>query len=87
MGPTAEVFSAPEIKRSGSSFKSDMYSLGMCLYYMMTFDFLDLVQVKLKEFKFTNPYSQELKDIAMKLLEFNPGDRLTIEQLLNHPLI
>ena len=47
-----EDYAAPERRKGKASLKSDIFSLGMCLYKMMTDELLDLKDIIERKFKF-----------------------------------
>jgi len=86
-GVGTPVFMAPEIlgKIRGVApkpFKTDIYSLGMTVYYMMTMQYADMVEIHQKTLPFPKEYSQELKDFVYFLLRRLPDERPTISEVL-----
>ena len=87
---------APEIFDNKITFKSDIWSIGIILYYLITkeqlFDGKDNAKlsydIKNKEIdlnliQFRNS-SFEIKDLLVKLLKKNPNERINAEDALNH---
>ncbi len=60
---------APELwRKKPAKFKSDMYSLGLILYFMMAKTLPDFDEVEIGIFKLPWHYSKELYDICAKLI-------------------
>ena len=89
------MYASPEVVK-GVEFKgrnADIWSMGVCLYLMIVGDFpfqgkdlRELVRNILKS-NFTVPdyVSPLFKDLIYKILEKNPDNRLTIQQIKEHP--
>jgi len=85
---------APEmVNRTGHSVKLDIWSLGVLLYEMLAgrapFEskqketlFENIRKLKLK---FPMTFPPLAKDLVRRLLRINPEERLSLEELLNHP--
>ena len=76
--------------------KSDIWSLGVLLYEMMTFKMpfsassFPVLSVKIMRGKYPPPpqiYSKDLRDIVSNCLMINPIKRPTIQQILKFPII
>ena len=76
--------------------KSDIWSLGILLYEMMTFKMpfnansLPMLSVKIMKGNYTPPpslYTKELREIVSKCLMLNPDDRPTIQEILRMPIV
>uniref|UniRef100_A0A7R9Z4D4 non-specific serine/threonine protein kinase n=1 Tax=Chlamydomonas euryale TaxID=1486919 RepID=A0A7R9Z4D4_9CHLO len=90
-------YMSPEVMSSQPyDFKSDMWSLGCCLYEMMTlkhaFDATDLTSLVLKVMRgehlpIPDTFSMALRDTAKQLLSKIPKMRPTPEQCLKSPLL
>ena len=89
------MYAAPEIFK-GKEFKgrnSDIWSMGVCLYLMVCGDFpfqgedaKELVKNILKNgFEVPDFVSPLFKDLIYNILEKNPINRLTIQQIKEHP--
>ncbi|KAG1672034.1 hypothetical protein FOA52_008910 [Chlamydomonas sp. UWO 241] len=90
-------YMSPEVMSSQPyDFKSDMWSLGCCLYEMMTlkhaFDATDLTSLVLKVMRgehlpIPDTFSMALRDTAKQLLSKGPKLRPSPEQCLKSPLL
>eukprot|EP00761_Pharyngomonas_kirbyi_P012556 gb/GECH01012583.1/.p1 GENE.gb/GECH01012583.1/~~gb/GECH01012583.1/.p1 ORF type:complete len:618 (+),score=124.59 gb/GECH01012583.1/:1-1854(+) len=89
-------YMSPELASSQSySFPADMWSVGCILFHFLTgrspFQSKSFKQIlkKVKKGMFTMPehISNEASDLICKLLQKNPRDRCTIDDVLNHPFI
>ena len=89
------LYAAPEVFK-GIEFKgasADIWSMGICLYLMVCGDFpfqgedaKDLVRAILRNsFEVKDYVSPLFKDLIYKILEKNPNNRLTIQQIKEHP--
>ncbi len=76
--------------------KSDIWSLGVLLYEMMTFKMpfnassLPMLSVKIMRGNYTPPpsvYTKDLREIVSKCLMVNPSKRPTIQEILRMPII
>lgn len=75
--------------------KSDIWSLGVILYAMVTGEFpwnltntAVMVQQILKaDYHVPNYVSQSCKDIIIKMLQLNPNDRISMEDILRDPFL
>lgn len=78
------AFMAPEVKKGNPiPFKSDIYSLGLVLYFMLT---KDLPQYN-EQLKIPTKYSQEILDLCTYLLREDPNKRPTIRQIFSIDII
>ena len=86
------LYLAPEIwKNKPYDQKCDMWSLGILLYEMMTFDFPFLGRttedlsrkICTGHYSIPTKYSPDLTSILKQLLMVNPSDRPTVNELLN----
>ena len=89
------MYAAPEVFK-GIEFKgniADIWSMGICLYLMVCGDFpfngeesRDLVrEIVKKNVDVPDFVSPLFKDLIYKILEKNPDNRLTIQQIKEHP--
>ncbi|CAD8082624.1 unnamed protein product [Paramecium sonneborni] len=88
---------APEIlQRKSYSFEADIYSLGVCLYQMITGEYpfdnslnrkKQIKLIQKQNAKFQEIQNSNLRDIIQKMLNFKVEDRLTFEQLYQSPLL
>ena len=93
----APNFIAPEVLKFkfGHSFEVDVWSLGICIYFMLVgkppFAANDAKEIHKKvqngEFKFPKdtPISEEAEDLITKLLFQNPQKRPVLEEIVIHP--
>lgn len=84
---------APEVlNRQGHGTESDVWSLGCVMYTLMCgnppFETLDLKETYkcIKEVRYTLPstISPAAQKLISSILQKNPSDRLTLDQILNH---
>ena len=89
------MYAPPEVFK-GIEFKgniADIWSMGVCLYLMVCGDFpfngedsKDLViKIIRKDFDVPDFVSPLFKDLIYKILEKDPNNRLTIQQIKEHP--
>ncbi len=78
-------YMAPEaLNRKPSPFKSDIYSLGLILHYMLARNFPDLKDnVKTGIFSIPTEYSDDIVALLPKLLKKNPEDRTELKDLFS----
>jgi len=88
-------FLSPEILMQNKlSYATDLWSLGIIVYYVITNNYpfhmvnCDNIKQKIDEFKSlkynNNKFSEKSYDFINKLLVFNPEDRMTTTEALNH---
>ena len=95
--PSPLLYAAPEALRGQATAKSDVWSLGVIMYYLLT-SFLPFHQpskrllvaaVEEKELKFSallwSRYSPEVRDLLSRMLERDPEIRWSPAECLNHP--
>lgn len=90
---------APQVLQGKYTYKCDMWSAGVILYILLCGyppfhgenDAEILARVKVGRYKFNEHdwkgVSNEAKDLVRKLMAFDPHQRLSAEQALNHPWI
>jgi serine/threonine protein kinase len=98
-------FMAPEVlMRVAHTFSADVWSLGICLYYMYyrRLPYVVKTEHELKHAMFhkdinfpvrpemklefdDRPVSDEFKDLLKKILVMKPCERLTLDEILDHP--
>ncbi|CDI75549.1 CAM kinase, CDPK family, putative [Eimeria praecox] len=90
---------APQVLQGKYTYKCDMWSAGVILYILLCGyppfhgenDAEILARVKVGRYKFNEQdwkgVSNEAKDLVRKLMAFDPHQRLSAEQALNHPWI
>lgn len=88
---------APEVLKGNYNFKCDLWSIGVILFMMTTnkAPFGGATNDEIEKNIATGVYSRdmprfversdELKDLIIKLLEFNPNTRITAQKALEHP--
>lgn len=90
-------YASPEIV-AGKNYHgapSDIWSCGIILFALLTghlpFDDENIRKLLLKvqngKFIMPNDLSWEAKDLILRMLQVNPGDRIPIEDILRHPLL
>ncbi|CAD8164268.1 unnamed protein product [Paramecium pentaurelia] len=89
-----ELNMAPEILNEEKySFQADMYSLGVCIYYMLVgkYPYLDPTNriplqdlIKKENADFSQIANQQLKNLVQKMLKFDPKKRLQFQELYEH---
>ena len=86
----------PEIVYEKSHNKEvDIWAIGVLLYELIhgrapyTAESLDDIKDRMKqtEITFKKSLSPEAKDLLLKLLKFEPSERITLEQVFTHPFI
>ncbi|KAL8426512.1 hypothetical protein Efla_004877 [Eimeria flavescens] len=90
---------APQVLQGKYTYKCDMWSAGVIMYILLCGyppfhgenDAEILARVKVGRFSFNEQdwkgVSSEAKDLVRKLMAFDPHQRLSAEQALNHPWI
>ena len=82
-------FWAPELlKNKPVQSKSDMYSLGLILYFMMTKskpNYEDIIEKG--DLMLPGQYSQEINEICEWLLQVNPEDRPMVREVIGSDII
>jgi len=88
------MYACPEMlfQQGYKGIDSDLWSLGTCLFKMVTgydsFRFSN--NVKKREFSIpleNEPLTVECRDLLDKMLRLNPNDRLSLYEIRNHPWI
>ena len=89
------IYASPEInqaeinnqEKTKYDFKTDVFSLGVTMFYLMTYEFpyIDDGEKMIKADTFINPnkYNQQLINIVMSMLEENQNDRPSIQDIYN----
>ncbi len=82
-------YSAPEVLlRDPAPFKSDIYSLGLILHFMMAKDLPNYVNnVKTGNFKIPSVYSKNIVELMESMLKKKPAMRPTVRELLSSEII
>lgn len=91
-------FLAPEIWNQDDAYcdKSDLWAVGIILYHLLTFEFifsdvkhkfLSEIQYPSIRFSEQNNISKDAKNLILGLLKIDPNERLTIDQILDHPFM
>ncbi|XP_059114042.1 LOW QUALITY PROTEIN: sperm motility kinase X-like [Peromyscus eremicus] len=90
-------YCAPELfgKEAYDGCATDIWSLGVLLFFMVTgrFPFNDYSSVGVKQqiltadFRVPQHVSVDIRDLILKLLIINPYRRLTIGQIMRHPMV
>ena len=77
-------FSAPEMLRNtGEPLKPDIYSLGLILHYMLTFEFPDEISGVIEgNFVIDPKYSADMLIMLKLVLKHKGADRPTIDKIL-----
>ena len=88
-------YCSPELlrKEDYDGIKSDIYSLGVCLYCMVTGQFpwnientQRMIEVILQNaYSIPGYVSPQCSDLIRRLMALNPADRPSHEEILNHP--
>ncbi|CAD8154620.1 unnamed protein product [Paramecium pentaurelia] len=89
-----ELNMAPEILNEQKySFQADMYSLGVCLYYMLVgkYPYFDPTNrtplqdlIKKENVDLNHIANLQLRSLIQKMLKFDPKQRLTFQELYQH---
>lgn len=90
------LYMAPEMfkNKEGYDFKADIWSLGVVMYEMLAGEpplrakrreDIPMAQKNLK--KWPSGISQNCVDLLSKLLAYNPRDRISFEELFEHPFL
>ena len=91
------IYASPEInqaeinnqEKTKYDFKTDVFSLGVTMFYLMTYEFPyiyndnDKKRIKADTFINPNKYNQQLINIVMSMLEENQNDRPSIQDIYN----
>lgn len=84
-------FISPEIlHKSDYSFETDVWSFGVTLYYLctLTFPFPEPQRDQTRyRTDYDESYSREIRDLIKICLEIDPKKRLSVDQILNLPLL
>ncbi|KAG4301345.1 hypothetical protein PCANB_002310 [Pneumocystis canis] len=97
------AFFAPELcycdpsKRSAITKAIDIWALGITLYCLLfgccpftadgEYELMNVILTKPLEIPSTPPISDKAKDLLRRLLEKNPNDRITLEEVKRHPWV
>jgi hypothetical protein len=80
-----QAFKNNELK-ANYDFKTDIFSLGITMFYLMTSEFpyiYDEKMIKVDTFINPNKYNQQLINIVMSMLEENPNNRPSVQDIYN----
>ena len=73
--------------KANYDFKTDIFSLGITMFYLMTSEFPyiynDEKMIKVDTFINPNKYNQQLINIVMSMLEENPNNRPSVQDIYN----
>jgi serine/threonine protein kinase len=75
-------YRAPELCRTQATEKSDVYSLGICLYVLTHGKY-----PKAEFFKFNTRLSQEFTDLVSLMCAYKEEDRIDVDTFLVYPII
>lgn len=91
----SSIFMAPEVYKGKTSPESDVWALGVLLYYMLSrlLPFENYTQKLAKDeqleiefdYKVWNMISPKAKDLVSKMLEVDPEKRLSADEARRHP--
>ncbi|CAK73616.1 unnamed protein product (macronuclear) [Paramecium tetraurelia] len=89
-----ELNMAPEILNEQKySFQADMYSLGVCLYYMLSgkYPYFDPTNrtplqdlIKKENADFNHIANLQLRSLIIRMLKYDPKQRITFQELYQH---
>lgn len=82
-------YAAPELflGKAYDGYKADIWSLGVLLYAMVTgaLPFRDSQCVTRGEYKCPPDLSSSIKELISQILQVNPEQRLSLQQIIEHP--
>ena len=73
-----KCFKAPEILEQGNHNKSDLWSIGVLIYYL---NFLEYLK---NPYNFKKPSDEKLKDLVIKLIEPDIKKRMNWDEYFSH---
>ena len=81
------LYCSPEIKRNTFSFSSDLWSLGAWIYYVIVNKYtFENKKINTSYFIEKEPcFSDDLKKLLVKIMQYDPKKRPTIEEVLDDP--
>ncbi|CDW86305.1 protein kinase domain containing protein [Stylonychia lemnae] len=85
-GTGTRIYWAPEIRQTGATFESEIFTLGLVLHELM-YGFLPSQDQIIFRSTVSSLYSNELNQLLLKLLQIDPLRRPTIFELLSDDLL